>query len=250
MPENTLVFKFAIAGQSPALGRLSKIIGSRAFKVAMPEVRPTALLLSEGALDPAYAAPELAGLPVYRNAEELFAKEPDLRLVLDTSLNGDYAPELRAAAPRGVNLLSPSAVLFICQAVEDELVTLDGGKRMLGLRHSFMTLIDKIEEEVLIMSNKGEVAEVNTTFLRNRGGAREDYIGRHCREVMGESYCCNREAGEACPWDLPPRKSSISAKSTACSTPAARWNISGWCFSRCRPRKAMLRAIPCSCAEM
>ncbi|MDR2893124.1 MAG: PAS domain-containing sensor histidine kinase [Deltaproteobacteria bacterium] len=204
MPENRLVFKFAIAGQSPALGRLNKVIGSRALKVAMPEVRPTALLLRDGTLDPAYATPELAGLPVYRNAAELFAREPDLRLVLDTSAGGDYALELRAAAPPGVNLLSPSAVLFLCQAVEDELVTLDGGRRMRFLRHSFVALINKIEEEVLIMENSGKIVEVNTTFLNNRGGVREDYLGMHCRDVMGEAYCCNRDSGEACPWTLPP----------------------------------------------
>jgi PAS domain S-box-containing protein len=102
-----------------------------------------------------------------------------------------------------VNILSPSAVVFICRAIEKDLFSLDGGARIERIRHSFVTLIDQMDSEVLVIDEDGTITEVNAYFLTTWGGVREDYLGRHCRQIMGEGYCCNREEGEVCPWDLP-----------------------------------------------
>ena len=206
------ISRIAIAGQGPILHRLAKIIFCREFHCAMPDVKLAALLLKDGQLLPEFEQPDLLKLPVYTSGQALFKKEKDLRLILDASTDGAYVCELRQHAPQGVNLLTPSAVAFICQAIEKDLLTLDGGARIRRMRHSFVTLIDQMEEDILIIDDEGKVAEVNAYFLKQRGGVREDYIGRHCRDIMGDAYCCSTGGEDICPWALPWRERTNQTK--------------------------------------
>lgn len=197
------IFKIAIAGQGPAMLPLCHILTSANFEAALPNVAPVALLAEGGELRPEFRSCLPENVNIYSSAEEMFAREKDLRLVLNTGPGSQHEAELREHAPLGVNLLSPSAVVFICRAIEKDLLSLDGGARIERIRHSFVTLIDQMDSEVLVIDEDGTITEVNAYFLKSWGGLREDYLGRHCRDIMGENYCCNQEEGDACPWSLP-----------------------------------------------
>ena len=197
------IFKIAIAGQGPAMLPLCHILTSANFAAALPGVVPTALLAEGGELLQAFRHCLPESINIYSSAEEMFTHEKDLRLVLNTGPGSLHEAELREHAPLGVNLLSPSAVVFVCRAIEKDLLSLDGGARIERIRHSFVTLIDQMDSEVLVIDEDGTIAEVNAYFLKTWGGVREDYLGRHCRDIMGADYCCDREENEACPWSLP-----------------------------------------------
>jgi PAS domain S-box-containing protein len=197
------IFKIALAGQGPAMLPLCRILNSVNFKAAFPNVRPAALLLAQGDLRPEFRPYLPEKINLYRSAAELFANEENLRLILNTGPGSAGEAELRAHAPLGVNILSPSAVVFICRAIEKDLLSLDGGARIERIRHSFVTLIDQMDSEVLVIDEDGSIAEVNSYFLKVWGGIREDYLGRHCREIMGPAYCCDKQENDACPWTLP-----------------------------------------------
>ncbi|MDR2826035.1 MAG: PAS domain-containing sensor histidine kinase [Deltaproteobacteria bacterium] len=204
-----LTFKIAIAGQGPLLLRLNKIINSTAFKSAMPSVALSALFLYNEPLRPEYQLPELQKLEVYNSSKDLFAGESDLRLVLSANMdaednsNANAQLDLRRHAPLGVNILSPSATLFICNAIEKDVLSIGGGARIRSVRHSFMALINQMDEEIVVLDNNGRVIDVNSFFVKNWTGLPEDYLGKTCGEIIGREYCCNQENDMTCMWEKP-----------------------------------------------
>ncbi|MDR1241924.1 MAG: PAS domain-containing sensor histidine kinase [Deltaproteobacteria bacterium] len=211
-------FKIAIAGQGPLLLRLSNIIASGAFKSAMPSVAVSALLLYEKALLPEYQLPELQNINIYQSAKELFAKERDLRLVLNAysgpaaDPGEKYQLDLRRHAPAGVNLLNPGAASFICNAIEKDALTLDGGARIRSIRHSFFTLINQMEEEIFVLDNAGRVIDANTFFIKNNAGMLENYLGKACAEIIGKEYCCTQDGNTVCLWEKPAEQRETFSK--------------------------------------
>lgn len=194
-------FDIAIAGQSALIKRLGQVITSPLFKSFAPEARVSAMLLREGALKEKHSGGFAFNGPVFTSARAMFADTPNLRMVLDISSGGSYEEELRREAPHGVTLLSPSAVIFICRAVETHILAEASDSKLIQLRDSFLAMLNQMDEDVFIMDSEGYVLEANEFFLDRKEARREDYVGLHCRDLEGEELCCIKNEKLPCPWN-------------------------------------------------
>lgn len=52
----------------------------------------------------------------------------------------------------------------------------------------FNILIDQLEEDVLVVDEAGFILNLNARLVEAWGGAREDYIGKNCNSLEGETY--------------------------------------------------------------
>lgn len=191
------MFKIAIAGKGPLLEKTWSILSSRRFRAVMPNTSVVAFLRRDGEW-----AEKPDGLPVFKNCEEMFRVSPDIDMVLEVDENNSYQEELRRCAPLSTNLFTTDAVHYLCRAVDNDLLAVDGALRILRMQRSFITMINNLDADVLLLDENGVTLEVNNHFLRRLNAPRKNFVGKHCKDIEGEDVCCASGIGEdECPLD-------------------------------------------------
>lgn len=198
------IFRIALAGQGRLLEKAWDIIGSERFHTAMPYAKIIAFVRRGGEAGKSGIA---HGLPIYKTCAEMFEAVPGINLVLEVDEDSSYQKELRACAPLSVNLLTNDAVHFLCQAIDNDVLTVDGALRIVRMQKSFIAMINNLETDIILMDEHGITLEVNNFFVRRKGGRRKDFIGKPCEELDGKDMCCVGDS-EECPLDQAERTNS------------------------------------------
>lgn len=159
---------------------------------APPPADPAALEAWAG-LPPAPPAP--GGIPRFASAAALFAALPDLRMVIDLSDDGRHMAALQAAAPAGVSLLDAGGALWIWEMLASEKLCPTCDLHLREARGLFATLIDQVDEDILLLDAEGRIVDLNRNILHRKGGSKEDWIGVPCWQLDGASFCCPPEHG-------------------------------------------------------
>lgn len=53
----------------------------------------------------------------------------------------------------------------------------------------FGSVIDQLTEEFLVLSPDGIIKNLNKAILKRAGGKKSDYLGKHCRDLDGGTFC-------------------------------------------------------------
>lgn len=196
-------FNIAIAGKGPLLDKTWRVLSSERFRTAMPNTRVVAFFRRDGE-----AAIQPGGPPIFASCAEMFAKAPDINMILDVDEQGGYQEELRRCAPLAVNLFTSDAVHYLCRAIENDVLAVDGALRILRMQQSFITMINNLDADALLLDEYGVTLEVNNHFLRRMNGRRKDFIGKPCKELEGEDLCCVSDTDDECPLEKSVRTNS------------------------------------------
>ncbi|MBZ2172142.1 two-component system sensor histidine kinase NtrB [Nitratidesulfovibrio sp. SRB-5] len=157
-----------------------------------PPPDPAALEARAG-LPPAPPAP--GGVPRFAAAADLFAAQPGLRMVIDLTDDGRHMAELRVAAPAGVSLLDAGGALWVWEMLASEKLCSTCNLHLREARDLFATLIDQVDEDILLLDTEGRIVDLNRNILQRKGGTKDDWIGTCCWQLDGASFCCPPEHG-------------------------------------------------------
>lgn len=139
--------------------------------------------------------PEPGGAPRFDSAAALFAALPDLRMVLDLSDDGRHMADLRAAAPTGVSLLDAGGALWVWEMLASEKLCSTCNLHLREARDLFATLIDQVDEDILLLDTEGRIVDLNRNILQRKGGTKDDWIGTCCWQLDGPAFCCPPQHG-------------------------------------------------------
>ncbi|MBG3879049.1 PAS domain-containing protein, partial [Desulfovibrio oxamicus] len=133
--------------------------------------------------------------PRFDTAAALFAAHPGLRMVIDLTDDGRHMAELRAAAPAGVSLLDAGGALWVWEMLASEKLCSTCNLHLREARDLFATLIDQVDEDILLLDTEGRIVDLNRNILQRKGGTKDDWIGTCCWQLDGASFCCPPEHG-------------------------------------------------------
>ncbi|MEG6504149.1 two-component system sensor histidine kinase NtrB [Nitratidesulfovibrio sp. 1201_IL3209] len=152
-----------------------------------------AVLEARAGLPPAPPAP--GGVGRFESAADLFAALPGLRMVIDLSDDGRHMAGLRAAAPAGVSLLDAGGALWVWEMLASEKLCSTCNLHLREARDLFATLIDQVDEDILLLDTEGRIVDLNRNILQRKGGTKDDWIGTCCWQLDGAAFCCPPEHG-------------------------------------------------------
>lgn len=190
-------FPLAVAGTGRAMGPLLTFLRRRDFTDAFPWVKLVAAFLPEGTDLP--PVPLTEGLPRYSDLGTLFANHPDIRLVFDLTDDGSLNAALRSAAPPGVSIVGPDSALVLHEMMSQERLCGSCNVQLQQARDLFATLIDQVDEDILLIDTEGHILDLNRNIIERKGGTKDDWIGACCKEIDGPDFCCPPERG-GCPF--------------------------------------------------
>lgn len=162
-------------------------------RTPLPTSPPLAVLEARAGLPPAPPAP--GGVPRFDDAAALFAARPELRLVIDLTDDARHMADLRAAAPAGVSLLDAGGALWVWEMLASEKLCSTCNLHLREARDLFATLIDQVDEDILLLDTEGRIVDLNRNILQRKGGTKDDWIGTCCWQLDGASFCCPPEHG-------------------------------------------------------
>ena len=197
-------FNIAIAGKGPLLDKVWSILGSDRFRTAMPNIKVVAFLRREH--DTVLGTE--GGPPVFPTCEAMFEAVPSINMVLEVDYDGSYQEELRRCTPLTVNLFTNDAVHYLCRAIDNDVLAVDGALRILRMQQSFITMINNLDADVIMLDEHGTTLEVNNHFLRRMNKPRKEFIGKRCKELEGDDLCCVSETDDECPLEKSVRTNS------------------------------------------
>lgn len=190
-------FPLAVAGTGRPLGPMLTFLRRRDFTDAFPWVKLVAVVLPHGMDLP--PMPLAEGLPRYGDAATLFASHPDLRLILDLTDDGSLTDGLRASAPPGVSVVGPDSALVLLEVMASERMCGSCNVQLQQARDLFATLIDQVDEDILLIDTEGHILDLNRNILERKGGTKDDWVGACCKEIDGPDFCAPPERG-GCPF--------------------------------------------------
>jgi PAS domain S-box-containing protein len=170
-----------VVGVGPGFDTILEIVAGEEFREFLPPMR-LAGVVGLALDDPRRASPLLRGVPFYHTHLELFAANPDINLVVEL---GSALPPRRLIAdmPPAASLIDGTASFFLCAL--SNAVSMGTHCRM-RLDHQKLLLeaiVDEVQEDIVLLSASGLVADVNSNIARRLGKTKAELLGRTCREL-------------------------------------------------------------------
>ncbi|UZP68992.1 ATP-binding protein [Desulfovibrio mangrovi] len=186
-------FAIALVGDGKPFKAFAKIVCRPDFQEAFPGMTVAALAhIPKVSLR---ALPCFDSLPMFETHTALFQALPEVNMVIDLSDDGVFIDVLRKDAPSGCSVLHGDAASLIWELLISEKLCHTCMRDLRRAQDLFATLIDQVDEDILLLDADGRIVDVNRSIMAVRGGAKQDYIGRNCWELDGGSFCCPPEKG-------------------------------------------------------
>lgn len=198
--EHGKIRSVGLAGQGPALEAFIRLVERKRFLLTFPRDRIAGWVPGLTEQGSAVAPEKVFEWPIFPDAASLFAANPDISMAIDLSPDGRHMGELRAAASVKVSLIESETLLHCCAAVEDGRVTFLASKKVRKSPSLFALLLDQIENDVLILDDKGVILELNRHVLDSCGLSKEQLLGRSCADIYALSRSCCEDFAE-CPFE-------------------------------------------------
>lgn len=198
--ENGEICSVGLTGQGPALEAFIRLMERKRFLLTFPRDRIAGWVPGLTEQNSAAAPEAVFEWPIFPDVASLFAANPDIGMAIDLSPDGRHMGELRAVASAKVSLIESETLLRFCAAVDDGRLALRGSKRVRKSQSLFALLLDQIENDVLILDDKGVILELNRHALANCGLRKEQLLGRACADIYALNRSCCENAAE-CPFE-------------------------------------------------
>lgn len=185
---NGTPFLIGVTGSGPEFKEVMNLLLRDDFAVAFPEVK-LACVNGRG-------LPLPQSIPFYESVEALTQAMPDMDLLIVTDDADQDAA--RRNLPEGASLLNARAAGKLWRIMLSEQLCIDCRLHLEKAKSLFTTVIDELEEDVLLLDLDGRIIDLNRAAYSRRGLSREEMVGRHCWDVEGRGFCCDDHNG-GCP---------------------------------------------------
>ncbi len=185
-PISPVRLNMALAGKGPALDALADLVGRQDFIHAFPGFCITGML----GMEESHSLPlSLNHLPRYANITDLLQAHPATTTVVDMTDSGMHMAVLREQTPTPVAVLHAPALMTFLQIITSEQLCQSCRINLIHARTLFASLIDQIDEEILLLDLESRIVDLNKNVLDKRGGSKEYWIGRYCRQLASANFC-------------------------------------------------------------
>lgn len=126
------------------------------------------------------------GLLTVRDYHELYEDQHEIHLIIVLSREDSIFEAVLSSRPRHIRILSPYVFDLFWSAFDAET------KKLRDRSEELSTVLNGIQDFILVINPDMDIMDVNESFLKQMGYAREDVIGRKCYEVFQKiSHQCN-----------------------------------------------------------
>ncbi len=133
------------------------------------------------------------GLTVVKDYHELYDPRFDIQLIIILTPEEDILQDILKSRPPHIRILSYHVFEVFWRAIRLE-------ENKLRLRNEEIeTILDGIQDFILVITPEREITEVNELFLRQMRYSREDVIGRKCYEVFQRASQKSSDCHIVCP---------------------------------------------------
>ncbi|MBG0777575.1 MAG: PAS domain-containing protein [Desulfovibrionaceae bacterium] len=198
-PSGRNEYRLAIIGAGTAYDALAGLLSRPDFRASFPWVR----VVGVAEIDPAVQAQDKArvlGVPVYSHYRDLFQAHPDVDMVLDLTGNDTLKAELRATAPVCASVVDRASALVLWELIASKDLYRSLRNDLVHAMALFRTIVNEMEEDVLLLDLQGNVADANRSALERRGATKEELVGRHFSTLDPGRLTC-AEDNAPCPLD-------------------------------------------------
>jgi len=193
-------FKVGIIGAGPSLKVLMDIIFNDVFREFVPEMQLVAMSDVHG-VEIEGASSDVI-VPTYNTFHDMLSSHPEINLIIEMTGRAGLLSQLRMQIPESVSVMDYREIVFFC-GLHD--MTLVKGHFRNNLAHQqtlMKSIMDEIQEDIILMSKKGEIVDLNRNVWERSGIAREELIGKPCWHAArlrdGSNFCHHFDA--ACPF--------------------------------------------------
>lgn len=170
-----------VIGAGPGFDTILAIVAGAEFREYLPAMRLAGVAgLAED--DPRRGLPLLRGVPLFPDYAALFAHAPDINLVVELQ-SGVDPHELFRAMPAGASLIDSTASFFLCALSSAVSVGAHCRRRLDHQKLLFEAIVDEVQEDIALISVTGQVVDLNRNIVARLGRAKEELLGRDCREL-------------------------------------------------------------------
>ncbi|MBW2615082.1 MAG: PAS domain-containing protein [Deltaproteobacteria bacterium] len=133
------------------------------------------------------------GLKTVNDYHALYDPEYGIDLIIHLTPAQDIFEDILKTKPHHIRLLSYPAFNLFWKAIHV------GEEKLRARTEEMETILNGIQEFILVITPDREIVEVNDAFLKQMGYTREEVIGRKCHEVFQKvNQPCN-DGGTFCP---------------------------------------------------
>ena len=133
------------------------------------------------------------GLKTVNDYHAFYDPEYGIDLIISLTPAQDIFEDILNTKPRHIRLLCYPAFRFFWKAIHVE------EEKLRARTEEIETILNGIQEFILVITPDREIVEVNEAFLKQMGYTREEVIGRKCHEVFQKvNQPCN-QGGTICP---------------------------------------------------
>ncbi|RLB33258.1 MAG: hypothetical protein DRH11_09395 [Deltaproteobacteria bacterium] len=118
------------------------------------------------------------GLRTVTNHRELYDIRPQAQVIILLDPKENILHEIIETKPAGVQVVPYNMFLFFWKAMNAE------WRNLRKRNEEIETILDSIQDFILVITPQMEIVEVNRSFLDQMGYTREEVIGRKCHEVF------------------------------------------------------------------
>lgn len=183
-----------IVGDS--LSALLRIVRRPDFADLFPDIRLVGFA-AEHREPKAVEKAESLGVAVFEDAVAL-ARTSGLEMLLDLrsgEASEAEAAKLRQILPPGVCMPRNASARFLWDILTSDRLCAACRTELLATRNLFTTVIDKLEEDILLLDLEGRILDMNQNVHIRRGNSKEQLLGLHCWELDGEQFCSTEPGG-------------------------------------------------------
>jgi PAS domain S-box-containing protein len=160
-----------------------KVVNARMSAVADPD--PTT---------PGILTAKKLGLVTVNNYHELYDPKYNIHLLIILTPDPDILEDILQTKPSHIRVQSYHVFNIFWKAISVE------EKKLRERSEEMETILNGIQDFILVVNPEREVVDVNESFLKNMGYTRENLIGRKCYEVFQE---VSRNQYEICDANCP-----------------------------------------------
>lgn len=187
----------AVAGAGPELPRVLEVFGCADIAQSFPWFRLVGV-----AADRAGPAEDLGlrlqDVPLYPSMDALLAEHPGVALVFDLHEDRRAGRALREALPDGVSVVDARTAMLLWELLLSGSICAPVQATLFQARAFLATVLDGLEEDILILDRTGRVVDANRSVGTRMGCEKGEILGMHCRDIEGGDFC--RRARSECPF--------------------------------------------------
>lgn len=182
------VHTVAVAGSGPEFEKLLTLLSGGISAEVAAELKLVAAVPENG--DGDGLAGRHPALRVVPSLSALARELPDLDILFALG-SSDIFERARALAPNKTLVFGPAESVFFLTLFDPERLCLSCRLDLSRTRTLFETVMDEVQEDLILVDAKARIVDVNKRVWESRGRTREEFLTRHLWEVFeGHDQLC------------------------------------------------------------